>query len=330
MISIDEGFMYNNIGWPYGTSQTVTTVIFDPSFADCRLKNLNSMFSGFTKLSNINGIEYLNTSEVTDMYLMFAYCYELKNIDLSNFNTSNSVRMYGMFEYCTSLTALDLSSFNTSKLRDISCMFYGDNALKTIYVGSGWNTSQIINPDSLDMVFKRCENLVGGKGTMYDESRYEYSDTDGAYARIDGSSGKPGYMTDINTRSAYAVLSDENTVMTLYYDGLKGVRGGINIGDWYSFTTSVRSVVFDESFASYTSLTSTSCWFSGFNYLESITGIEHLKTDNVTNMNQMFRGCSSLTNLDVSRFNTANVVDMSFMFGTCSKLTSLDVCGFNT
>jgi hypothetical protein len=56
MISIDEGFMYNNIGWPYGTSQTVTTVIFDPSFADCRLKNLNSMFHGFNKLSEINGI----------------------------------------------------------------------------------------------------------------------------------------------------------------------------------------------------------------------------------------------------------------------------------
>ena len=330
MISIDEGFMYNNIGWPYGTSQTVTTVIFDPSFADCRLKNLNSMFRGFTKLSNINGIEYLNTSEVTDMYLMFAYCYELKNIDLSNFNTSNAVRMYGMFEYCTSLTALDLSSFNTSKLRDISCMFYGDNALKTIYVGSGWNTSQIINPDSLDMVFKRCENLVGGKGTMYDESRYEYSDTDGAYARIDGSSGKPGYMTDINTRSAYAVLSDENTVMTLYYDGLKGVRGGINIGDWYSFTTSVRSVVFDESFASYTSLTSTSCWFSGFNYLESITGIEHLKTDNVIDMSDMFHYCSVLTSLDLSGFNTSNVTDMSEMFNKCYGLTSLDVSNFNT
>ena len=44
----------------------------------------------------------------------------------------------------------------------------------------------------------------------------------------------------------------------------------------------------------------------------------------------MFLGCSSLTSLDLSKFDTSNVVDMSAMFNSCSSLTSLDVSNFNT
>ena len=53
-------------------------------------------------------------------------------------------------------------------------------------------------------------------------------------------------------------------------------------------------------------------------------------TSNVTNMNYMFAGCSSLTNLDVSGFNTSNVTTMWGMFMSCSSLTSLDLSSFNT
>lgn len=43
----------------------------------------------------------------------------------------------------------------------------------------------------------------------------------------------------------------------------------------------------------------------------------------------MFRGCSSLTSLDLSSFNTTDVVDMSKMFYGCSSLTSLDLSNFD-
>ena len=36
----------------------------------------------------------------------------------------------------------------------------------------------------------------------------------------------------------------------------------------------------------------------------------------------MFRGCSSLTSLDLSSFNTSNVTDMQYMFYSCSSLTT--------
>ena len=69
--------------------------------------------------------------------------------------------------------------------------------------------------------------------------------------------------------------------------------------------------------------------FNGYNsYFTEISKIPC--TDNVTNMNGMFRVCSGLTSLDVSSLNTSNVVDMSGMFYMCSNLTSLDLNNFNT
>ena len=53
-------------------------------------------------------------------------------------------------------------------------------------------------------------------------------------------------------------------------------------------------------------------------------------TSNVTNMNQMFSGCSTLTSLDASGFDTSNVTDMYYMFNNCRALTFLDVSGWNT
>ena len=88
-------------------------------------------------------------------------------------------------------------------------------------------------------------------------------------------------------------------------------------------------IVFDKSFSTYTP-TSLYQFFFGLKNLEKITGLEYLNTEKVTNMCNMFAGCSSLTSLDVTHFNTANVTNMSRMFSGCSSLTSLDVTHFNT
>ena len=43
----------------------------------------------------------------------------------------------------------------------------------------------------------------------------------------------------------------------------------------------------------------------------------------------MFRGCSSLTSLNLSNFNTNNVKDMHEMFKDFKSLTSLDISNFS-
>ena len=147
--------------------------------------------------------------------------------------------------------------------------------------------------------------------------------------------------TDEDEKKAYAVLNDNNTVLTFYYDNQKAARNGMDVGpfygynkndlpSWYGQRESITSVVFDASFANCTTLTSTAYWFCSLQNLSSITGISNLKTDNVTDMQDMFAGCSHLTSLDLKEFKTDNVTDMSRMFDGCSGLTSLDLTGFKT
>ena len=145
-------------------------------------------------------------------------------------------------------------------------------------------------------------------------------------------------MNSVNETEAYVVLSgdDKGSTLTFYYDDQKENRegwmpmgqDGTNI-TWTNYAQGITKVIFDESFASCRP-TSTAYWFSGFNNLVNIEGIENLKTDSVTNMSNMFYNCTSLTSLDVSGFNTANVEDMGAMFYNCFGLTSLDLSNFKT
>lgn len=57
--------------------------------------------------------------------------------------------------------------------------------------------------------------------------------------------------------------------------------------------------------------------------------VSGLNTSNVTNMQNMFYSCSSLTSLDLSNFITSNVTNISRMFQNCSSLTSLDIRNFD-
>ena len=144
-------------------------------------------------------------------------------------------------------------------------------------------------------------------------------------------------------KEAYAVLNDDYTVLTFYYDTQKAERYSMSVGpfewddnndqpttSWYPQGGTIKTVVFDASFADCTSLTSTAYWFYGCSSLTTITGIENLKTDNVTDMSYMFYYCWHLTNLAVSGFKTDNVTNMSAMFYFCSHLTNLNLSGFKT
>ena len=85
---------------------------------------------------------------------------------------------------------------------------------------------------------------------------------------------------------------------------------------------SIVHIVFDKSFSTYTP-TSLYKFFVNLTKLKTITGLEYLNTEKVTNMSYMFYNCSSLTSLDVTYFNTANVTGMNNMFYSCSALTTI-------
>ena len=72
--------------------------------------------------------------------------------------------------------------------------------------------------------------------------------------------------------------------------------------------------------------------FYGCSNLISLPDIHLIGTNNVTNMSFMFFNCTSLTSLpDISIWNTDNVTNMSRMFCKCSSLISLpDISKWNT
>ena len=321
----------NDTGWVTdGTNASVTKVVFDPSFAGARPTSTCGWFYYMPNLESITGMEYLNTSEVTNMNWMFMECYKLTSLDLSHFNTSKVISMTQMFTYCSGLTSLDLSSFNTSKVTYMNKMFYNSTNLRTIYVGNGWSTAAVTYSTNM---FTNCTSLVGGQGTTYNSSC-----VDKTYAHIDGGPSNPGYFTEKGPE-AYACYTPSNTTLTFYYDTQRSSRTGTtydlntddNDTDWDTDGTNanVTKVVFNSSFAG-ARPTTTCDWFYGMTNLESITGMEYLNTSEVTNMNWMFLECSKLTSVDVSHFNTSKVTSMYSMFNSCTGLTSLDLSSFNT
>ena len=167
--------------WKNPNVTKVTKVVFDPAFANARPTNCYAWFQGYVNLTSIEGIEYLNTSQVTDMHNMFSECSHLqttdfsgfdtrkvkdmsymfhncgslKSLDISNFNTSEVTDMRGMFDSCIGLTSLDLSHLNTSKVSVMASMFQSCINLLSVNL-SGWDTRNVI---SMTRMFKRCHSL---------------------------------------------------------------------------------------------------------------------------------------------------------------------------
>ena len=150
--------------------------------------------------------------------------------------------------------------------------------------------------------------------------------------------------TELWAQEPYAVLSEDSVgsmTLTFYYDMDKASHNGLDVGPfdygsldsgrgWDDVCNKIQKVVFDPSFANCTSITSTAIWFDHCSNLSVIEGIENLNVSNVTDMNSMFNGCSSLTSLNLSTFVTEKVSNMRNLFNGCSNLTSLNVNNFNT
>ena len=296
----------------------VTTVVFDESFKYFYPTSCREWFSTGYYLKNIEGLEYLNTNEVTDMSQMFKACYSLPNIDLTHFNTDKVTEMDQMFYACWSLTTLDLSEFNTSSVATMYQMFMSCNSLQTVYVNCNFTTENCNDNDN--QMFAQCAKLAGATecdGTSdIGTNRANYVD---------------GYLTDI----AYARWSDDGKTLTFYsnHDRQSGDFGVLHSGypSWLDdenerYATATH-VVFDESFSK---ARPTSCgyWFASFQSLEGIEGIEHLNTSETTSMEGMFYGCVVKNNMNLSAHNTSKVKNMSNMFFN-AQIPSVSLSGLD-
>ena len=194
-------------------NRTITQAVIDPSFKDFRPKTTAEWFNQLQALTQITGIEHLNTSEVTDMNSMFYGCKVLTQLDVSNFNTENVTDMSSMFHGCDALTELDVSKFDTKDVTDMSSMFRDCTALTTIYCNNTWTCG------SSSGMFNNCKKLKGA--VSYDSGK------------IDATMANPntGYFTKKGT-TGIGQTGHAATVKAVYSaDGrrLKETQPGMNI-----------------------------------------------------------------------------------------------------
>ncbi len=329
----------------------IKKIVFDESVNNYRPTDCSDWFAGCDSLTEIIGLENLNTENVTDMSRMFYNCTKLKSLDVSHFNTEKVVNMSYMFAnddytYGHCLETLDLSSFDTRNVVDMTGMFK-ESDVKTIYVSEKWTTQ---NVKYSDRMFEVCWYICGGKGT-----HYNYRNEDASYARIDGGEKNPGYfirkgdfpyikpyvniveydnIAPIKKRKlpigkAFAVLKD--STLTLFYNKTKPTDSTLyTIGDYGDDKEKIAYVVFDNSFKNYYPK-SCAHWFDGLKNLKEIQGMkEYLNTQYVVYMDYMFSGCERLETIDLSNFKTSRTKYMGALLRGCERLKSVNLSSFNT
>ena len=144
----------NQPGW-YEKYSYITKVVFDESFKDARPTTGYMWFYNCYKLTGIENISYLNTSEMTNMEKMFGRCSKLESLDLSNINTEKVETMRYMFDSCSMFESLDLSNFNTAKVTDMRYMFYDCSNLQSLDLSS-FNTEMV---ETMRAMFSDCPKL---------------------------------------------------------------------------------------------------------------------------------------------------------------------------
>ena len=161
----------NPPGWKTHCKE-ITKVVFDTSFANAKPTSCYQWFSLCENLTQIEGIENLNTENVTSMRDMFNGCSSLTSLDLTNFNTAKVTDMKLLFANCSALESLDLSMFNTENVTSMPSMFNGATNLKTLNV-SNFNTEKVNN---MGHMFANCPNLTSLDLSNFNTKGVEYVD----------------------------------------------------------------------------------------------------------------------------------------------------------
>ena len=272
------------------------TVVFEPSFASVQPTSLARWFTDFSALEKVLGTDYLDTSEATNMSLMFYWCRNLSTLDVSGFDTKKVNDMCYMFQQCHNLTTLDVSKFDTGNVTNMQYMFFACSGLTDLDV-SGFDTG---NVTSMGGMFSGCSGLTD----------------------LDVSGFDTGNVTDMGDMFWYC-----SSLTTL--DVSKFDTGNVtNMGDMFSGCSGLTAL--DVSGFDTGNVTSMGSMFwncSGLTALD-VSGFD---TGNVTNMGDMFSDCSSLITLDFSLFDTEKVENMENMFFYCENLVSIFIGdGWNT
>lgn len=278
--------------------------------------NMSRMFSG-TKIANF---QRLNTSNVTDISYMFRN-YQRESLVFPAWDLSKVTSYTAIFAHCSSgLKHLDLRNFSFKGLTKSRSMFDSSKAFETIIFPKNFGSTM----SSMSMLFSGCTSLKSVNLNDFDMSKvtstYAMFENCKSLTSIDVSNWNTSNITD----------------MGFMFYGCSALKE-IDVSNW-----DVSKVTTFDHFAAHAGLRR--------------KGMEKWNTSSATNMNAMFHNCAE-EELDLSGFNVSKVqifsqmfenspnlkrikglekwntsagLDFSGMFERCYKLEELDLSSFDT
>ena len=166
-------------------------------------------------------------------------------------------------------------------------------------------------------------------GWMMNSNIYDFMDANSGLTSIKFVSGSNETGTPVaGTFGVKAYMVADGTVLEIHTEAEKFTFNE-DCSDMFCLLSDITSIDFGEDYIDTQYVTSMAAmfWYSG--KLESVIGLTQFDTRNVTNMSNMFNGCSLLVP-DLTGFNTDNVEDMGAMLAGCDAVTSFDLRHFKT
>ena len=298
----DMTLMFGEDGW--NSKASLTEIIFGDSFNTSKVTSMTWMFAFCTKLSVID-LSRFDTHNVQSFNNMFLGC-AITEADISSFDTSNALYMSSMFAGKTDhrtgtprLTKIITGpGFDTSNVRSMSCMFYGQNYLDKDSVD--FTNFDTRNVTDMKYMFRDCSSL-----DELDLSSFDTSSLNTMY----------GMFYNCSKLKSIDLSSFTTPELTSLYETFYGCSALEEL-DMSAFNTSKVTTLHGT--------------FRGCSQLTHIYGMNGFDTSRVTTLNHTFRGCTALIDADVSRFDTSSVTNMAYAFCGCNSLPVLDVSGWDT
>ena len=228
---------------------------------------------------------------------------KLENIIWGDKSNATFTSLERKFSGCTSLKELDLSGWDVSQVVSASNMLAGCSALTKLNL-SGWDLSKI---GRYSISFSDCVSLR--EIEMCDATLETIIHIQEKLAE----SNLPQVVRLVC--NGEDVFTDQGNVEFTF----TGSQCNFTLNDTSFYATSSpckRSLMGDLGIPVLTSCV------SAFTNSPITSLISFPNTSNITNMSNMFDGCSNLSSIDMGLFDTSNVTIYEEMFQGCSSLTS--------
>ena len=138
-----------------------------------RINKTEYMFKNCYNILEVDLSEFDN-SEVTMMSNMFNGCTSLISINFDKIDTSKLIYIGSMFEKCSSLSSVNLSVFKNAKIKSLRFTFLGCSSL-TLLDLSDFDTSEVTY---MNNIFDGCTNLEYINMKNFNDAKVSSSDKD--------------------------------------------------------------------------------------------------------------------------------------------------------